>query len=113
MIQQREGGGSAGKRSIRTGTIRVLAACAALGLAATFIIDRYQLAERERRIAVQHIEGDPATLAAPNPADWRGRTLELGAEAPDFRLVEVPGGRAVSLRDFRGQPVVLVLSSFG
>ena len=90
------------------GPVILLAAVVAAG--ATAALDPYA-SEREPPPAGP---ADPKMLPAPDFARWGGTSLALlGGPAPGFRLADVRTGATVNLDEFRGRPVVLLLSSYG
>jgi hypothetical protein len=88
-----------------------VAGCLAVATVAVVALDRYLAAERRRQNAFGY--ADPSSLKAPDIGLWRPRPLPIGSAAPTFTLADARTGERVSLEDYRGRPVVLLLSSFG
>jgi hypothetical protein len=97
----------------RPGRRALLTLTAALGaaVAATLALDQWRAAEKRREFTAP--PPDPRLLTSPDLASWRVAPLPPGSLAPDFDLVDVRTGEQVSLSEFRGRPVVLLLSSYG
>src|SRR5262245_25384145 len=87
----------------------LLAVCIVAAAAGAVALDQYLVTHKRPEFGPV----EPTSLAAPDLAGWRGMALTTGSPAPAFRLQDVRTGAQVSLDEFRGRPVVLLLSSFG
>ncbi len=80
-------------------------------VAVAVALDQWSVAEKRRKFATAPV--DPRQLAAPDPGSWRAVPIPPDTAAPEFTLTDVRTGMRVSLDDFHGRPVVLLLSSYG
>jgi hypothetical protein len=99
------------RRARRLRGVPPLLAVFVAALAAALALDRWRDAERRRELVAP--PADPAMLPPPDLVNWRGAPLPPGSPAPGFTLTDVRTGERVSLDQFHGRPVVLLLSSYG
>ena len=88
----------------------ILLAIVVVVAGATVALDQYAAAERDRP---KDWPADRTRLARPDIGIWVPTPLGVGRPAPGFRLPDVRTGVPVALDEFRGRPVVLLLSSYG
>ena len=99
-------------RPVRRGRAPLaFAGCLAVATVGVVALDQYLAAERRRESAGHY--ADPSSLTPPELSPWRARPLPVGSIAPAFTLADARTGARVSLEEYRGRPVVLLLSSFG
>ena len=98
-------------RPARRRALLAAAGCLVIATAAVVALDQYLAAERRRQNAGHH--SDPSSLKAPDIGLWQPRPLSIGSAAAAFTLADARTGERVSLEEYRGRPVVLLLSSFG
>jgi peroxiredoxin len=93
------------------GTLGLLAVCAVAAAAGAAALDQFSLSRKQRQSIAW--PADPTLLTPPDPARCGATPLTPGDPAASFSLQDVRTGGRVSLDQFRGRPVVLLLSSFG
>ena len=89
----------------------VAAGCLGVATVTVIALDQYLAAQRRSQDAGHY--SNPNTLSTPGIGPWQASPLPVGSAAPAFTLADARTGARVSLEQYRGRPVVLLLSSFG
>jgi hypothetical protein len=94
------------------GLLAILSVCTVVAVAGAIALDSNLVASRRRAVIASLTPPDRSSLEAPSTESWRSALLPPGTPAPDFSLVDARTGGRVGLREHRGRPVVLLLSSY-